>query len=400
MLSPSLALLISIAAILILLRLKVHAGFCIFAGSIILALLVIPLNTIPSLMKDSILDYQTIRLMVIIASALTLSRLMEEKGLLADLAAAIESISPKLALHFIPAVIGLVPMPGGALVSATASRGTAERMKLKPEQGTFINYWFRHIWEFSIPVYPAVVLSSVILSVPLSTIVVTLLPMTALAIASGSLISYGILKKTPGVKGKPSKNILIKLLKASWPILILVASILLGLEAMIAFPVTLVLLIIQQRARWPELKKSFMYGLDLKILFLLYSVMLYRAIIENSGAVETVFTDMQNMGLPALIILIVLPFLMGIATGFSIVFAGVALPLLVPYIASDSSIHGYALLVAYTSGLMGVLLSPVHLCLILSAEYFKANLVRVYIYLALLFVMVEGVIILIYYLAR
>jgi len=178
-----------------------------------------------------------------------------------------------------------------------------------------------------------------------------------------------------------------------------VSSILLGLEAMIAFPVTLVLLIIQQRAKWPELKKSFMYGLDLKILFLLYSVMLYRTIIENSGAVEVVFTDMQNMGLPALIILIVLPFLMGIATGFSIVFAGVALPLLVPYIASDSSIHGYALLVAYTSGLMGVLLSPVHLCLILSAEYFKANLVRVYIYLAPLFVMVEGVVILIYYLA-
>ena len=117
MLSPSIALIISIAGILILLRLKLHPSFSIFAGSIILALLVLPLNTIPVLMKDSILDYQTIRLLVIIASALTLSRLMEEKGLLSDLAAAIESISPKLALHFIPAVIGLVPMPAGHFIS-------------------------------------------------------------------------------------------------------------------------------------------------------------------------------------------------------------------------------------------------------------------------------------------
>jgi integral membrane protein (TIGR00529 family) len=399
MLSPSLSLLISIAGILVLLRFKIHAGISIFIGSIILSILVLPLKNIPVLLKDSLIDYQTIRLLVIIASALALSKLMEVKGLLADLAAAIESISPKLALHMIPAVIGLVPMPAGALVSGTASKGTIDRMKLTPEQATFINYWFRHIWEFSIPVYPAVVLTSVILAVSLSKVVITLLPMTLLAVVSGSVISYSILKNKSGLKGKPSKNIFIKLLKASWPILILVASIILGLDAIIAFPVTLVLLMILQKSKWTEIKTSLKYGLDIKILFMLYAVMLYRVVIEGSGAVESAFIDMQNMGLPVLIILIVLPLLMGLATGFSVVFAGIALPLLVPYIVTDAGLQWHALLVVYTSGFLGVLLSPVHLCLILSAEYFKAGLGRVYRYLIPLFIIVECVVVTIYTIA-
>jgi integral membrane protein (TIGR00529 family) len=324
---------------------------------------------------------------------------MEENGLLAKLAATMESISPKLALHFIPAVIGLVPMPAGALVSATAARDLVKKIGLTPEQSTFINYWFRHIWEFSLPVYPAIILTSVVLSVPISLVVVTLSPMTALTVVSGAVISYGILKKTLKVKGNPTKNIAYNLVRASWPILLLVSSILLGLEAMIAFPLVLVLLAVQQRANWPELKKALKYGLDLRILFLLYAVMLYKTTIESSGAAQQVFLDMQAMGLPASVILAVLPLLMGLATGFSMAFAGVALPLLVPYIASDLGINSYALLLAYVSGMMGLFLSPLHLCLILSAEYFKANLAKMYKYILPPTIVIEAIAILIYYIA-
>lgn len=397
MLSPSPALLVSIVGILVLLRLKVHPGFAIFAGSLLISLLVLPLPSIPALMLRSLFDYQTLRLLVIIASALTLSYLMEEKGLLAKLAATMESISPRLALHIIPAVIGLVPMPAGALVSATAARDLVKRMGLTPEQSTFINYWFRHIWEFSLPVYPAIIITSVLLSVPLASVVATLSPMTALTIMSGAVLSYGILKKTAKVKGEPTKNIAYNLLRAAWPILLLVPLILLGLEAMIAFPLVLALLAIQQRANWPELKKAFRYGVDLRILFLLYAVMLYKATIESSGAAQQVFWDMQAMGLPASAMLIALPLLMGLATGISMAFAGIALPLLVPYIAADSGVNGSALLLAYVSGMMGLLLSPLHLCLILSAEYFKANLAKVYHYILPPAIVIEAIALLIYY---
>lgn len=148
MLNPSLALLVSIAAILLLLRLRLHPGFAIFVGSLIILSLVLPLQSIPPLMLQSLLSQQTLRLLVVVASALTLSSLMEEKGLLARLALTMEGIGSRLAIHLVPAVIGLVPMPAGALVSATTLQGLVKRLRLTPEQATFINYWFRHIWEF------------------------------------------------------------------------------------------------------------------------------------------------------------------------------------------------------------------------------------------------------------
>jgi len=400
MLNPSIGLLISIAGILILLRLKLHPGFAIFAGSILLSLTVLPLPSIPSLMLRSLWDYQTIKLLVIIASALTLSRLMEEKGLLAELASAMEKLTPKLAVHLIPAVIGFVPMPGGALVSATASGGLFEKLGLKPEQRTFINYWFRHMWEFSIPVYPSVIATSILLGVPLSHVVITLLPLTALGIAAGAGLSYKILKNTPKTPGTHSRNMLIRFLKASWPVLLLILSILLGLDSIIAFPVTLLLLILQQRARWPELRRAFVFGLEPKILLTLYSVMLYKAAIESSGAAHAVLSGMQNIGLPVIVMLTVLPFIIGMVTAFSVAFVGIALPLLVPSLVSDLGVNNYALILAYTSGMIGLLLSPLHLCLILSAEYFKTTLIKVYKYLLIPCTAIEVIVILVYWLIQ
>ena len=172
---------------------------------------------------------------------------------------------------------------------------------------------------------------------------------------------------------------------------------------MIAFPLTLALLLVlllwQKRIRWTELKKAIKYGLDLKIMFLLYAIMLYKAIIESSGTAGMLISDMQAIGLPSSVMLIALPLLIGLATGISMAFAGITLPLLVPYIISDAGVNGYALLLAYVSGMMGLLLSPLHLCLILSAEYFKASLARMYNYLLPPTIAIEAIVILVYYIA-
>ena len=399
MLNPSLALLASIAGILILIRLKLNPCLAILAGSLILSLLVLPLHSIPDLMLQTLLTHQTLRLLAVVACALTLACLMELNGLLAKLAAMMERIGPRLAMCLTPAVIGLVPMPAGALVSATTLRNLVKRLGLTPEQATFINYWFRHIWEYSLPVYPAVITASVLLSAPLSSVVTTLLPMTVLATAFGAISSYRILKlkKPPEIKEKASKNTVRDFLSASWPVLLLVSLILLGLDAVIVFPLTLALLALQQRAKRPELKQSFKYGLDPKILLMLYAVMLYKATIESSGTAYALLSDMQSIRLPALVIIAAVPFLMGFATGVAVAFVGIAFPLLIPFIISDLGVNSYVLLLAYTSGEVGLLLSPVHLCFILSAEYFKANLAKVYKYILPPLLAIEAIAVFIYY---
>ena len=151
-------------------------------------------------------------------------------------------------------------------------------------------------------------------------------------------------------------------------------------DAMIAFPTALALLVIQQRPGWGELKKALKYGLDPKTLLLLYAVMLYKATIEGSGAAYALLSDMSTIGLPTLVILVALPFLLGLSTGLAVAFVGITFPLLVPFLAPGLELNSYAMLLAYTSGEIGILLSPIHLCLTLTAEYFKANLAKIYRY--------------------
>lgn len=392
--NPSLALLLSIAVILILVRLKIPVGLGVLAGCVLLILLVIPLKNIPSLIFTTFQDKQTWQLLIVVPCTMAFSSLMEQKGLLIKLAAALERIGPRLAVHLLPAVIGLVPMPAGALVAATGVKSIAEKLKLSPEGITFINYWFRHIWEFSMPVYSTIIVTSTILVIPIATVVKTLLPMTGLAIVLGAIVSYQMLRRTPRTEKKPREtliNIVIGFFKAAWPILLLIILIFARVEAWIAFPITLILVIFQQRIKWIEMKKAFKYALNPLILLLLISVMLYQTTAKNSGAAEVLVTEMNAIGLSPLLILIVLPLLVGLAIGFGPAISGIGMPLLLPYIVNSSGIHLEALLVASVSGMAGQLLSPAHLCFCLTVEYFKTTLGKVYRYTIPLLIIMVGI---------
>lgn len=283
-------------------------------------------------------------------------------------------------MHVVPSVIGMVPMPGGALVSATAMKGLAERLKLTPAQSTYINFWFRHLWELAVPVYPSVIAASVVLAVPLSTVVVTMLPVIPLMAALGGIISMRILRHAPAAVSQSltGRQLTAELLRASWPVLLLVAMVIAGVEALIAFLVASILLAVQQRLSRQELRIAVRHALGGKVLFLLFAVMVYKDFVEVSGAAHALFSDMQGLGVPPAAILIVLPLLIGFAAGLSMAFVGIAFPLLLPFIVTADGLNAQALFLAYVSGGLGYMVSPLHLCLILSAEFFKARLGDVY----------------------
>ncbi|MFC2033482.1 DUF401 family protein [Chloroflexota bacterium] len=391
MIPSSLALILSICLILILIRCRVIPGFAILCGGIALAISVLTLSQIPGMLVVTFISSQLWQLLLIIASALTLSHLLEMKGLLTALAETLESIGPRVAITATPSVIGLVPMPAGALVSAAAVKDLVPRLGLKPAEATFINYWFRHIWEFSLPVYPAIITTGVILDVPLSDVVVSLLPLTALAGLVGMAENLRILRSKPNasVSKVKQRNIPFRLLLSAWPIFLIFSLVLAGVKAWIAFPSTLILVMTQQKARWGDIKSSLRYGLEPKILVLLISVMLYKTVIETSGSANVLIADLNVLKFPPVIVIALLPFLIGLATGFSMAFVGVTFPLLVPLLTQGGDIAYFPLLLAYVSGGIGLLLSPMHLCLMLSTEYFNARLFDVYRHIVPLVLLME-----------
>jgi hypothetical protein len=80
-------------------------------------------------------------------------------------------------------------------------------------------------------------------------------------------------------------------------------------------------------------------------------------------------------GIPVLPVLFILPFISGVLTGLTVGFVGSTFPIIW---GLESAQSVGAISFAFASGYAGVLLSPVHLCLVLTREYFGASMPDIY----------------------
>ncbi|MFC2008953.1 DUF401 family protein [Chloroflexota bacterium] len=381
--NPATALLLSIAIVLVLLRFRLQLGAAILVGSLVLALFFLPPVEIPRAMAGTLTSTATLRLLAIVICALTMSHIMDTRGHLALLASALESIGPKVAIHVVPAAIGLIPLPGGAVVSAAATKDLARRLGLAPAQEAFINYWFRHVCDFASPLNPGIILTGVLLAAPLSFVLIHIAPIWMLMVSAGVVLSSRILRSPPLPSPTESSltSVAEKLLRSTWPIALVFTLVIAGLDAAPAFLVTVLALMAQQRMPFFEVKAALKHGFSPKIVFMLCSVMFFKAVVEASGVAQSLYAEMQATSMPPIAILMALPFLIGLSTGLSSAMVGIAIPLVTPFILAGGDVSGMALMLAYGCGGLGHLLSPLHPCLVLSTEYLKARLVDVYSYL-------------------
>ncbi|MGC9122409.1 MAG: DUF401 family protein, partial [Thermogladius sp.] len=120
-----------------------------------------------------------------LVAAMYLAELYRGSAISKQVVESLESVSPRLAGVSIPAVIGLLPMPGGAYVSATLVNDVYERADLNPEEKTFLNFWFRHIWTTVWPLYQGVIIASYITGMDVREISLNNIPITLASVASG-----------------------------------------------------------------------------------------------------------------------------------------------------------------------------------------------------------------------
>jgi hypothetical protein len=102
--------------------------------------------------------------------------------------------------------------------------------------------------------------------------------------------------------------------------------------------------------------------------------MFFKEVMEHTGAVRNLSLFFLQKGIPVFPILFLLPFITGILTGLTVGFVGSAFPLIISIAGTSIG----AISFAFVSGFLGVLLSPVHICLVLTKEYFKADLWGIY----------------------
>jgi uncharacterized protein len=255
----------------------------------------------------------------------------------------------------------------------------AKRWDLPAAWKTFFNYWFRHVWEYSWPMYINLILAAAICRVPITRVSITQFPFTLVAIAAGLVI---LLRRVPFLpKGHDNPKTLKDVLRvvfSIWPILTAIALVFVfKLGMLLALAVASVLTQVFTRMGLKERVKIVVESLSPKIVLLTVALMIFKATLENSGALDAVIRAVPPHGISGYLLLFAAPFIVGLLTGVNQAFVAIAFPLLVPIIGQGHP-DMWLLAFAYVSGFVGILLSPAHLCLALTADYFKAPLKDVY----------------------
>jgi hypothetical protein len=86
-------------------------------------------------------------------------------------------------------------------------------------------------------------------------------------------------------------------------------------------------------------------------------------------------------GIPAPAIIFFIPMLAGLLTGLAAGTFGVSFPVIMPLLLAVG-MRGGAVALAFAGGFLGVLLSPLHLCLSLTRDYYQAEWGPIYRMLA------------------
>jgi len=378
-----LKILIVFVFLLLLIKKKIPIGYTLLLGAIFLGILFsLPVLVLIENLFKATIEWETLRLLFIVILVTIFGGVLRYTRSLRDLTDSLESLiqDTRVILMLLPALIGILPMPGGAMMSAPMVEEVGSRKKLSPEIKAAFNHWFRHILEFVFPLYQGVIIASVILKVPLSKIILAQVPMSLTMLGAGMVFLFckiKVEKEKDKIPKKIEENLFL-FLKSIWGVLLaVILNLFLGIDLLWALLLSISFFSILNRIKLSAFFKIIRENVTWDIVMLILGIMIFKKIIEVSGAVTVVPQTLSTWGVSPVLVICLVPFAVGALTGVTTAFIGISYPILLSFLKPDGVHFGYAML-AYAAGFTGVMLSPVHLCLVLTKDYFKASFSKIY----------------------
>jgi integral membrane protein (TIGR00529 family) len=367
---------ISVLGIMVLLlKRRWNLGIVMVVSSVILALFyLLPIPDFFAAFLTAATDRTTLSLIFALTLIRVFENVMRKKGIMQKMMDSFRGMvmDRRVLMASMPALIGLLPSMGGALFSAPMVDEASKNIDISPEKKAFVNYTFRHPWEFVLPLYPGLILASAITSYALRDLILLNLPYALCLLAGGALWGLrGIGVQKEGFQ-RVSRSGLLSFLPLT---VILVMVIIFHVQLSITLFLVIVGLYVVLRYPPRDIIQSIKEGLSWDIISIILGVMTFKSVLNASGAVANISAFFSREGIPVLPVLFFLPFVYGLLTGLTVGFVGSTFPILLG-LGNGHDIG--AISFAFASGYVGVLLSPVHLCLVLTREYFKAQMTGIY----------------------
>jgi len=373
-------------------------GLLLILGSVIIGIfslqIIQPVDILKTIIEASIYSFkekqivtETLEIALLTTLIFVLAKTMQETGSIKKLIDSLRSFFSKGGiLGVIPAVYGLMPAPGGAYLSAPMIDHEGDKYKLDNNQKNLLNVWFRHIW---FPIYPVSNAMILICSIEFSNIdiyklVIVEVPAFFASIIIGLVFLKMFIKKAPVQKTSTKTDLsgLIFFLPPLLPLIVYAILYFLDFPQTRSFLIgvffSIILLFFLLKISFGEYLKILKKSFSLKLFVAIFGIMIFRGMFETSQANVLIADILGNTAAPALIIIIFIPFLLGFLTGYNLGAIALSYFLVEPFfLITGISILGLTSVI-FISALVGYLISPIHLCNVLSSDYLKTDPTRIY----------------------
>ncbi|MCD6163890.1 MAG: DUF401 family protein [Candidatus Odinarchaeota archaeon] len=391
---PLISLVVSLLALFILVFRKVDISYSLTISTFLFGVLVFNIKDLIENTCHGLFSFSTLRLFLAFILAFYFAALLRNVGVMDKIVKGMSSINKKFTAIFLPSIVGLIPMPGGALVSAVMLKDLyLNDLEIGGEKATFINFWFRHIWVTVWPLYQSLIVASILLNVKVWQVISCTYPISLATIVGGLLVVLPLLKNTGENLDEKSNRDFKAIAEGFWPFLVVIVLVLgLRLDIVYSLVIVVVLTSLVYRPNKSKIKSSLKFAFNPKILLIIAMVMIYKEYVMNSGVNLKLYSLAISLGLPIYLVLFLIPFIIGLATSGEFVFVAMSFPVLINILAPGGSIDPFSIFIAYLGGVLSVLITPIHLCLALTLKYFnaKTSITYRYILLSMIFSLILG----------
>ena len=391
---------VAFAAVILLIRKKFNFGLSLILGAVIVGLFslqdVQPVQILKAFIEATIYSYETkqietgtIELAVLMTLIFVLAKAMQETGAIKKLIDSLRTIfSRGGTLGVIPAVYGLMPVPGGALFSAPTIDEEGDKYNLDKNQKNCLNVWFRHIWFPIYPISSAMILitSSKFANFDISLLILANVPAFIASVTIGLIYLKKFIKNSKKEIEKPKKDYsgIIYLLPPILPLFIYGILQFFGIPQIRSFLIGILFSIVLVFYLTKEDKKNYLEilkkSLTINLALAIFGIMIFREMFEASQANVVLKDIIVSSSIPVFSMVIIVPLLLGVLTGYNLGSVALSYPILVPFFPANIdmiTLVGLTSLI-FISSVVGYLISPIHLCNVVSSDYLKTDTTRMY----------------------
>jgi len=392
----------------------VHLGIAAATGGILIALWQgLEFSAIWSAVFNELLNPDLMLLVVLLAAIMAFSAAMKKSGAMDRFTDAIVESAPsrRIALALAPLLIGMLPMPGGAIISAPLVGTINHDDSRSPETLSAINYWFRHNLELIWPLFPAFILTSALTNLSVGTLILLNLYAPVVLFVLGLIfilpksetISVDSLSKQQDFEQrKPSKGHkmntakLYRLMRGVAPLGIVIGAYIvldllwelgksqLELSAPIQeligryVPILCGLLVgslyLVKTAGNARIFHKSVSKSTLELIAVIIGIRIFSALMNAAGIAHAASMELARTGIPTILVIALLPFISGIVTGVGIGYVGLSMPIVLGLLSSSGIPLKAGVVIASAFGYAGMMFSPLHVCMVVTVQHFKSTL--------------------------